>query len=122
VEPADNPDPNETTEEARIAPHATMPIDGPPAMPERHPTPDSSATDATLVAPTNMLPDTDHDETIAGSLTGSVIGSYFVSARIGRGGFGEVYRAEQAEPVRRSVAIKILRPGINGSQWHRQDL
>ncbi|MFN5661076.1 MAG: protein kinase, partial [Planctomyces sp.] len=33
--------------------------------------------------------------------------------RIGEGGFGTVYMAEQTEPVRRRVALKIIKPGMD---------
>jgi [protein-PII] uridylyltransferase len=42
------------------------------------------------------------------------IGPYFVLEPIGEGGMGEVYLAEQIEPVRRRVAIKLLRTGFAG--------
>ncbi len=41
------------------------------------------------------------------------IGRYRVIERIGEGGHGIVYRAEQHEPVRRQVALKIIRPGMD---------
>src|SRR5437764_8359590 len=37
---------------------------------------------------------------------GSRVGRYKVLARLGEGGFGTVYRAEQEHPVRREVALK----------------
>src|SRR5690606_40738351 len=40
---------------------------------------------------------------------GARIGRYRVVGLLGRGGMGEVYRAEQLEPVRRTVALKLLR-------------
>ena len=41
--------------------------------------------------------------------TGARIGRYRVVELLGRGGMGEVYRAEQLQPVRRTVALKLLR-------------
>ena len=45
--------------------------------------------------------------------TGSRIDRYRLGERIGEGGFGVVYRAEQAEPVRRTVALKIIKLGMD---------
>lgn len=40
------------------------------------------------------------------------IGPYRLREKIGEGGMGEVYVAEQIEPVRRKVALKIIKPGM----------
>lgn len=40
------------------------------------------------------------------------IGDYQVVRRLGQGAFGAVFLCEQARPVRRLVAIKVLRPGM----------
>jgi len=40
---------------------------------------------------------------------GMRIGRYRIDGLVGQGGMGEVYRAEQLEPVRRTVALKVLR-------------
>jgi serine/threonine protein kinase len=44
---------------------------------------------------------------------GSRIGRYRLLERIGEGGCGVVYLAEQSEPVRRKVALKIIRRGLD---------
>src|SRR5438132_3996285 len=47
---------------------------------------------------------------------GTRIGSYKLLQPIGEGGFGIVYMAEQEEPVRRKVALKIIKPGMDSKQ------
>jgi serine/threonine protein kinase/tetratricopeptide (TPR) repeat protein len=47
---------------------------------------------------------------------GSVIGPYKLLQQLGVGGFGVVYMAEQEKPVRRKVAIKIIKPGMDTAQ------
>ena len=55
----------------------------------------------------------------AGKLTlqeeqiGDSIGRYKLLEKIGEGGFGVVYRAEQREPVRRHVAVKVIKLGMD---------
>jgi WD40 repeat protein/serine/threonine protein kinase/tetratricopeptide (TPR) repeat protein len=44
---------------------------------------------------------------------GMVIGPYKLLQQIGEGGMGTVYMAEQAAPVRRKVALKIIKPGMD---------
>src|SRR5262245_43558060 len=44
------------------------------------------------------------------------IGRYRLLERLGEGGFGVVYLAEQTEPVRRKVGLKIMRPGLASRQ------
>jgi serine/threonine protein kinase len=47
---------------------------------------------------------------------GTVIGPYTLLEQIGEGGFGIVYIADQEAPVRRQVALKIVRPGMDTRQ------
>ncbi len=44
------------------------------------------------------------------------IGPYRVLEKIGEGGFGVVYLAEQREPVRRKVALKVLKAGMDSEE------
>src|SRR2546426_10204314 len=45
--------------------------------------------------------------------TGTMIGRYKLLEKIGEGGFGVVYMAEQVEPVQRKVALKIIKAGMD---------
>jgi non-specific serine/threonine protein kinase/serine/threonine-protein kinase len=44
---------------------------------------------------------------------GATIGPYRLLERIGQGGMGEVWLAEQTQPVRRRVAIKLIKAGMD---------
>ena len=46
---------------------------------------------------------------------GDRIGPFKVLRELGEGGFGAVYLCEQSEPVRRQVAIKIIKPGMDSN-------
>jgi hypothetical protein len=47
---------------------------------------------------------------------GAVIGPYRLLEAIGEGGMGVVYVADQAQPVRRRVALKVIKPGMDTRQ------
>ncbi|MCU0253228.1 MAG: tetratricopeptide repeat protein [Acidobacteria bacterium] len=47
---------------------------------------------------------------------GSVIGPYKILELIGEGGFGSVFMAEQEKPVRRRVALKVIKLGMDTRQ------
>ncbi|HZU38554.1 MAG TPA: serine/threonine-protein kinase, partial [Gemmataceae bacterium] len=47
---------------------------------------------------------------------GTQIGPYKLVEQLGEGGFGIVYKAEQQQPVRRTVALKVLKPGLETRQ------
>ena len=61
---------------------------------------------------------------MAGAATGVVvtekpgdrIGRYKLLEKIGEGGYGVVYMAEQAEPIRRRVALKVVKLGMDTKQ------
>src|SRR3984957_6813964 len=75
-------------------------MNGPEPVPQDSP----RARDATLIA--DMPPEN----------VGSLIGPYKLLQQIGQGGFGVVYMAEQEKPVRRIVALKIIKPGMDTAQ------
>jgi WD40 repeat protein/serine/threonine protein kinase len=47
---------------------------------------------------------------------GAVVGPYKLLEQIGEGGFGVVFMAEQQHPVRRKVALKVLKAGMDTRQ------
>jgi probable HAF family extracellular repeat protein len=47
---------------------------------------------------------------------GTVIGPYKLMEVLGEGGMGVVYVAEQTQPVRRKVALKVIKPGMDTKQ------
>ena len=47
---------------------------------------------------------------------GAVIGPYKLLQQIGEGGMGTVFMAEQTHPVRRKVALKVIKPGMDTRQ------
>jgi serine/threonine protein kinase len=47
---------------------------------------------------------------------GTMIGPYKLMEQIGKGGMGLVFVAEQQQPVRRKVALKVIKPGMDTRQ------
>jgi serine/threonine protein kinase len=47
---------------------------------------------------------------------GTIIGPYKLIEQLGEGGMGTVYMAQQTEPVKRLVALKLIRPGMDSRQ------
>jgi serine/threonine protein kinase/tetratricopeptide (TPR) repeat protein len=52
----------------------------------------------------------------AGERPGTMIGPYKLLEQIGEGGMGLVFMAEQQKPVKRRVALKIVKPGMDSRQ------
>src|SRR5438270_915912 len=55
-------------------------------------------------------------EELVGERPGTVLGPYKLLEQIGEGGFGIVFMAEQQQPVRRKVALKVIKPGMDSKQ------
>src|SRR5262245_16204046 len=47
---------------------------------------------------------------------GTVIGPYKLTEQIGEGGMGSVWMAQQTEPVKRLVALKLIKAGMDSKQ------
>src|SRR5579871_3871640 len=56
------------------------------------------------------------DEQARAERPGTVIGPYKLLEQIGEGGMGLVFMAEQSRPVRRRVALKVIKPGMDTRQ------
>src|SRR5579884_1290485 len=54
--------------------------------------------------------------TESASAVGTMIGPYKLLEEIGEGGMGLVFVAEQQQPVRRKVALKVIKPGMDSRQ------
>jgi serine/threonine protein kinase/tetratricopeptide (TPR) repeat protein len=68
-----------------------------------------------LESPAQALADT-VDEPAMTERPGTVIGPYKLLEQIGEGGMGLVFVAEQQQPVRRKVALKVIKPGMDTRQ------
>ena len=59
------------------------------------------------------------DSEVSGLLTGSTIGRFAIGERLGKGGMGEVYRAEDTR-LKRTVALKRLSPHLRLDPLYRR--
>jgi serine/threonine protein kinase len=51
-----------------------------------------------------------------GEREGDMIGRYKLLRQLGEGGFGTVFLAEQNQPVKRQVALKVIKPGMDSKE------
>src|SRR5262245_50222697 len=51
-----------------------------------------------------------------GERPGAILGFYKLLEPIGEGGMGSVWMAQQTEPVKRLVAVKLIKPGLDSAQ------
>jgi serine/threonine protein kinase len=95
--------------EALLGAHAADPafLEQPIASPER--TVDAPAAGARLGEPVPEPSPTEHPGAVLG-------GRYKLLEQIGEGGMGTVWMAQQQEPVRRPVAVKVIKPGMDSKQ------
>ncbi len=98
---------------ADLAGPPTWAATGPALGPAPGPTPDDRATDA--IGPDPAPVGTSAPRLIAEG-PGAQIGPYKLLQKIGEGGMGVVYMAEQEQPVRRKAALKIIKPGMDTAQ------
>jgi tetratricopeptide (TPR) repeat protein/tRNA A-37 threonylcarbamoyl transferase component Bud32 len=66
-----------------------------------------------MASPTRVPVD---PSTLAGEAAGAEIGRYKLLEQIGEGGMGTIWMAEQREPVKRRVALKIIKLGMDTRQ------
>ena len=60
--------------------------------------------------------DEEEDEMIGAEHEGDQVGPYKLRQKIGEGGFGTVWMAEQSEPISRMVALKVVKAGMDTKQ------
>ena len=70
---------------------------------EKHRPPDLSSE-----GPTEQMPSSEHPA--------DLVPGIHLLQKLGEGGMGEVYEAEQTEPVRRRVALKLIKRGMESKE------
>jgi len=92
---------------------ATLEATGPSA-PEPRPPPEPATGEGTSDGTSTAVPGTAPAAPPDGFVAGQVIaGRYTLLEVLGEGGMGTVYRAEQTQPVKRPVALKLIKVGMD---------
>jgi eukaryotic-like serine/threonine-protein kinase len=86
------------------------------ALLNAHERPESILDHAAPSLPAPLLSNDSIDQPSVVEVPGTVIGSYKLLEQIGEGGFGVVFMAEQQQPVRRKVALKVVKAGMDTRQ------
>ena len=73
----------------------------------------SKPSDTTTTQPTELAEAAVNSFEDSANAAGQMIGRYKILEKIGEGGCGMVYVAEQTEPVRRRVAVKVIKLGMD---------
>jgi serine/threonine protein kinase len=95
-----------------------------PGVPQ--PPPRQEQADATVLTPPARADSSALDATTAppppreGAPNRETIGPYRLLRQIGEGGMGEVWLAEQTRPVKRQVALKVIKAGMDTTQVVRR--
>ena len=72
--------------------------------------------DPDSLLPEDLTADATHESPFHDEAVGQTLGRYKLLERVGEGGYGVVYVAEQTEPVRRRVALKVIKLGMDTKQ------
>jgi non-specific serine/threonine protein kinase/serine/threonine-protein kinase len=102
-------------EEATVDPGATIPLEGGSADPGATiPFEGGASADAGATIPFDAGSSARTDSS---SNQHRFLGNYRLEERVGAGGMGEVWVAEQLRPIRRRVALKLIRAGLDSQQF-----
>src|SRR5262245_15142503 len=69
-----------------------------------------------FLQPTAVRPCPTAEGPPVGERPGASVGPYKLLELLGQGGMGEVWLAQQQEPVKRLVALKLIRAGLDSAQ------
>src|SRR5262249_40431939 len=85
--------------------------DDPALRKRRAPLPGAAAPPAPSVGAPAPPPAATAEQGPAGERAGATVGPYKLLEQIGEGGMGTVWMAQQTEPVKRLVAVKLVKAG-----------